>query len=72
MTAIKTTLIYCDGRDEGLDCPLDGPISSDVGPTETAAYQREHLFPQHGWKRIKGKDYCPLCVKARATSTVAK
>lgn len=59
MSAHKVTYIYCDGpncqRDNGL------PLTSDADPSETAAWQRNHLFEPNGWKRVGGKDLCDLC-----------
>lgn len=63
MSAVKITYVYCDGAKEGLPCPTEGhPWSADVGPGETAEYQRG----RYSWKHIGGKDYCEDCAAARA------
>jgi hypothetical protein len=63
MSVIKETLIFCDGKDAGFDCPEDGPVFDGDSRSETAKSQRAG-FETTGWKHIKGKDYCPHCVAA--------
>jgi hypothetical protein len=65
MSVVVETLIFCDGGDEGLPCPMDGPYGSGDGRSRSAGSQRKG-YRSDGWRYIGGKDYCPDCVKARA------
>lgn len=63
MSVHKETLIFCDGDGFlGKACPLDCPWGEADGRSRTAASQRAS-YGVDGWRYIKGKDYCPACVK---------
>ncbi len=59
MSAVKQTLIYCDGGDE---CPNDGCYCESDASNDTAAVQRAGM-PNMGWLHRRGKDYCAACAK---------
>lgn len=61
MSVAKETLIFCDGG-EALECPMDGCYSDGDTRHNNAAHIRAG-YKGDGWRFIKGKDYCPDCVK---------
>lgn len=68
MSAVKETLIFCDGRDGGVlrndfTCPQTGPYA-DGDSRSLSAVQQRASYRKDGWRYIDGKDYCPACVKA--------
>jgi hypothetical protein len=79
MSAVKETLIFCDGSEGGVlgndfTCPLDGPYGSGDTRSRSAKSQRAS-YGIDGWVYRNGKDYCPDCAKRlfpRAASTKAR
>ena len=59
MSAVKETLIFCDG----FSCPEDGPYSAGDARSRSAKSQRSS-YGADGWVYRNGKDYCPACAKA--------
>ena len=58
--------VYCD-CDDHLPCDLGayccaGPAVF-TGPNKRSTDNQRR---RHGWKKIKGKDVCPVCAKRRA------
>lgn len=51
--------VFCDG----LGCPL-GVESLARGPDRSKIEVRMELYDE-GWRQIRGKDYCPLCLHAK-------
>lgn len=67
MSAIKETLIFCDGQDGGtlandFTCPMTGPYGDGDTRSRTAVSQRNG-YAADGWLYRNGKDYCPACAK---------
>jgi len=54
-----STDVFCDGSD---DCSQW--IEGTTGPRSDAKAARENA-KHYGWKRVRGKDYCPACQKER-------
>jgi hypothetical protein len=64
MSAVKETLIFCDGGKLGVkDCPMTGPYADGDCRTETATAQRLK-YDVDGWVAGgNGVDVCPHCAK---------
>lgn len=67
MSAVKETLIFCDGADGGVlandfTCPMDGPYAPGDARSRSAKEQRAG-YGLDGWVFRGGKDYCPDCAK---------
>lgn len=63
MTAIRQTMIYCDGDEDS--CPMENcPWGGGDGSFHLMPVANQRLeMKTEGWKRIAGKDYCPHCAK---------
>jgi hypothetical protein len=64
MSAVAQWLVYCDDP----ECEHPGREAHEGDPTvsmQGITYKRR-VLKREGWRRIKGKDICPDCVKRRA------
>lgn len=59
MSITISTDVFCDGFE---DCSQW--IEGTTGPRSDAKAARKNA-KRYGWKRVRGKDYCPDCQKER-------